>query len=161
MDEKSKLKKEITFDLKQDALKRHYPKPEGSTNPEFYKAAYKDIQDFMLRNGFEHRQYSVYVSKGKLSSKDITNLARKMQRELPWLSDCVNKMDVTSVGRQHNLNRVLSKEKEYQEKLQLKLSKVRVEEKKFRPSETVEKDISKAKETKKVNIKSKDFDEEI
>ena len=55
-------RKEITFDLSQEALKRHYPRKETAQDPQFFKRAYKDIQRFMDANGFDRQQYSVYVN---------------------------------------------------------------------------------------------------
>ena len=54
-------RKQVTFDLSQEMLKKFYPRG-NSKSETFYKKAYSDIQKFMLRNGFSHRQYSVYVS---------------------------------------------------------------------------------------------------
>lgn len=67
-------RKQITFDLRQAALKQFYPKKPLSLNPQHYKKAYRDIQRFMEKNGFEHRQYSVYTSIEKLSVADIVHL---------------------------------------------------------------------------------------
>ena len=61
-------RKQITFDLSQDALRQHYPRKETAQDPQFFKRAYKDIQRFMEANGFERRQYSVYVSAEKVTA---------------------------------------------------------------------------------------------
>ena len=42
--------------------RKHYPRKETAQDPQFFKRAYKDIRRFMEANGFERRQYSVYVS---------------------------------------------------------------------------------------------------
>ncbi|NCC08485.1 MAG: hypothetical protein EOM30_10740 [Clostridia bacterium] len=67
-------RKQITFDLSQKALTEHYPRPKLSVNPTFYKKAYSDISRFMRKNGFEHRQFSVYTSIEKLTNTDINLL---------------------------------------------------------------------------------------
>ena len=52
-------RKQITFDLSQEALRQHYPRKETGQDPQFFKRAYKDIQKFMEASGFERRQYSL------------------------------------------------------------------------------------------------------
>ena len=37
-------RKEITFDLSQEALRKHYPRKETAQDPQFFKRAYKDIR---------------------------------------------------------------------------------------------------------------------
>ena len=45
-------RKQISFDLSQDALKRYYPHKETGQDSQFFKRAYKDIRRFMEANGF-------------------------------------------------------------------------------------------------------------
>ena len=96
-------KKQITFDLSQDALRRYYPHKETGQDPQFFKKAYKDIRRFMEANGFERRQYSVYVSTEQRTSLDIALLAQRMGEELPWLRQCVKDITVTNIGARHSL----------------------------------------------------------
>lgn len=96
-------RKQITFDLNQKALSQYYPRPEFSINPLHYKKAYRDISRFMAKNGFEHRQFSVYTSREELTEAKVVTLTRKMAKEIPWLVHCVNQIDVTDVGAQHSL----------------------------------------------------------
>ncbi len=91
-------RKEITFDLSQEALRQHYPHKETAQDPQFFKRAYKDIQRFMDANGFERRQHSVYVSAEKLSALDAAVLTQRMAEQLPWLRLCVKDITVTSIG---------------------------------------------------------------
>ena len=44
-------RKQISFDLSQDALKRYYPHKEAGQDSQFFKRAYKDIRRFMEANG--------------------------------------------------------------------------------------------------------------
>lgn len=97
------VRKQIAFDLSQRALAEHYPKPAGSINPQFYKKAYGDIAHFMEQNGFEHRQFSVYTSTEKISDAKVTILMSDIAKEMPWLSECVNQIDVTNIGKQYSL----------------------------------------------------------
>ena len=57
----------------------------------------------METNGFERRQYSVYVSAEKLTTLDIAVLAQRMAEELPWLSQCVREITATNIGARHSL----------------------------------------------------------
>lgn len=53
-------RKQITFDLCQEALKKYYPHS--------LTQAYYDIRRFMESHGFEHRQSSAYVSLDKMTT---------------------------------------------------------------------------------------------
>lgn len=100
-------RKQITFDLSQKALAEHYPHPKFTVNPRHYKKAYSDISRFMKKNGFEHRQFSVYTSKKKLSEAEIITMIDEMAYQMPWLTLCVNQIDVTNIGSQHSLLQAL------------------------------------------------------
>lgn len=89
--------RQIAFDLKIASLKEHYPKPEQTSNEQYYYYAYNDIRSFMENNGFEHRQGSVYDSVNKLTRTEVHSLVEKMARTMPWLYKCINKMDLTVV----------------------------------------------------------------
>lgn len=96
-------RKQIAFDLSNEALKRYYPRRETAQDPQFFKRAYKDIQRFMAANGFEHRQHSVYVSSGEMTALDIVCLMQRMASQFPWLGQCAEKVDTTDIGSQHSL----------------------------------------------------------
>lgn len=96
-------RKQITFDLSQDALKQHYPRKETAQDPQFFKRAYKDIQRFMEASGFERRQYSVYVSAEKLTALDVAVLTQRMAEAMPWLRLCVKEITATNIGARHSL----------------------------------------------------------
>lgn len=91
-----RYRKAINFDLDTHLLKAKYPGAD-------YRAAYYDIRRFFERRGYEHRQGSGYLSAQKQTSADIYDLMDDLARELPWLSECVNKIDVTNIGQQHDL----------------------------------------------------------
>lgn len=93
-----KYLKAVNFDLSVHELEKHYPD---------YRKAYYDIKRFFKKQGFEHRQGSGYVSKTKLTQADIIDLLDVMNTELPWMSDCVTKIDVTNIGAQHDLKDML------------------------------------------------------
>ena len=100
-------RKQITFDLHQESLKRYYPHQEPVRNEQYYKRAYHDIQQFMHMNGFERRQHSVYVSINKVTTLDIVGLMEQLAEALPWLSQCVREVDMSTVGARHSLKRTL------------------------------------------------------
>ena len=93
------IRKQITFDLCQEALKKYYPHS--------LTQAYYDIRRFMESHGFEHRQSSAYVSLDKMTTLDVVSLAEQLAMALPWLSRCVNEIDVANIGVQHSLKKVL------------------------------------------------------
>lgn len=93
-----KYLKAINFDLSVHELEKYYPD---------YRKAYYDVKHFFKKQGFEHRQGSGYVSKKKLMQADIIDLLDVMNAELPWMSDCVTKIDVTNIGAQHDLKDLL------------------------------------------------------
>ena len=99
-------RKQITFDLRQEALRQHYPRRDAE-NPQFYKKAYADLQRFMAANGFAHRQYSVYISNDRLTTLDVVQLMERLAQRFPWLSPCVEEIDVTNIGVQHSLKQTL------------------------------------------------------
>lgn len=47
------------------------------------------------------------MSRKKLAQADIIDLLDLMNTELPWMSDCVTKIDVTNIGVQHDLKDML------------------------------------------------------
>ena len=104
---KSGSRKQITFDLSQKALSENYPRSKLSIKPRFHKKAYADISRFMKKNGFEHRQFSVYTSIDKVTNTDINLLMDNLTKEMPWLTLCVNQIDVTNIGSQHSLLQTL------------------------------------------------------
>lgn len=95
-----KYYKAINFDLSTYQLRKLYPKPN-------YRKAYDDLKRFFKRHDFSHRQGSGYISNQKLSTADIYDLMDDLVNELSWIGECVNKIDVTNVGQQHDLIELL------------------------------------------------------
>lgn len=96
-----KCQKAINFDLDTNALKMYYP-------GKHWRKAYKDIRNFLKENGFSHRQWSGYRSKGLLSDTQIIAIIKKMNKTYPWLSKCVNHFDVTNIGKTYDMLKYLS-----------------------------------------------------
>lgn len=93
-----KYLKAINFDLSVHELEKYYSD---------YRKAYYDVKSFFKKQGFEHRQGSGYVSKKKLTQADIIDLLDVMNTELPWMNDCVTRIDATNIGVQHDLKDLL------------------------------------------------------
>lgn len=104
---KNATRKQITFDLSDQKLKIFYPKPKFSINPKYHNKAWGDIARFMKKNGFEHRQRSVYASLNPMTRAEVLILVDRMAEKMPWLHKCLNAIDVTNIGRQHSLMRVI------------------------------------------------------
>ena len=98
-----KIRRQITFDLSDDKLKIYYPRPKWSMNPSYHKKAWKDIASFMKKRNFEHRQRSVYASQDGLTRVEINALIDSMIQNMPWLCNCLNAIDMTDIGKQHDL----------------------------------------------------------
>ena len=92
--------KALNFDMDTHQLKAHYP---GAN----YRQAYDDLRRFFKRHGFSHRQGSGYLSDQRLGTADIFDLMDELGRQFPWAADCVRRIDVTNVGRQHDLTELL------------------------------------------------------
>lgn len=100
-----KCKKAFNFDLDTQMLKEIYP---GKN----YRDGYRDICKFLEINGFEHRQWSGYVSKTAMSNLQINKLVERLINAFPWLKECVNRFDVTDIGEQHDLMYIFEKQPE-------------------------------------------------
>ena len=93
--------KAIYFDLNIKSLERYY----SSNNP---KNAYRPIKNFLLKHNFSHVQYSGYHSNFKTTDISIFDLIEELDNAYPWLKHCVQKIEVTNVGANHDLMEVLA-----------------------------------------------------
>lgn len=99
---KKEQRKLVTFDLDTEALKVYYPK----TN---WRKAYYVIRKHMISNGFEWLQYSVYVSKNKMSVVAVNNLIKDLINSNTWLNRCMRDCKLTELGEDFNLNVLFDK----------------------------------------------------
>ncbi len=90
-------RKALNFDLDTNEMKKRDMYPKG----------YSILGGALKKYGFEHRQGSGYVSKERLDSMTVARIVGKLTQEYPWLAECVNKIDVTDIGRQHDLTDVV------------------------------------------------------
>ncbi len=99
---KYKRQRAINFDLNGDALKKYY----SESNP---NGAYKDIERFMKNNGFIHRQWSGYCSKRPMTNFDLLLLFDQMYENMPWLNNCAERMDATTIDSVFDIKAMMSK----------------------------------------------------
>lgn len=82
------FRKYINFDLSTNELKKHF----NNT-----AEAYNKIKEFMTQNGFEHRQYSSYISKEPIDDYDFSQILEIFARKHIWLKDCLQSFDILNV----------------------------------------------------------------
>lgn len=97
-------RKEIAFDLDTHQLKKYYPNKN-------WRGAYEDIRKFMLDNGFEWRQGSVYVSKTGKPFSEISKVLNHLSKQHQWLNHCVRDCTVANIGNIHNQTYIFSDKK--------------------------------------------------
>lgn len=92
-------RKAINFDLNTNEMKQLGIYPDG----------YRQLGKSFEKQGFLHRQGSGYISKTKISNSQVIDAIERITEENPWLADCVNKIDVTDIGRQHDLTFIVKR----------------------------------------------------
>lgn len=90
-------RKAINFDLDTNKMKEM----------DLYPNGYKLLGASLKKRGFEHRQGSGYVSKERMDSVTVARIIESITKEQRWLAKCVNKIDVTDIGRQHDLTDIV------------------------------------------------------
>jgi virulence-associated protein VapD len=90
-------RKAINFDLDSACLREEFGGEQGR------RKAYRRIQSFLAREGFEHRQWSGYVSKTPMSNADVYDIVDRLAQANLWLDRCVNRFDVTNVGNESDM----------------------------------------------------------
>ena len=106
-------KKAINFDLSDVRLRKYYP----SNN---YKKAWSDIKSYLLDNGFNHRQYSGYISKEPVTMDYVIQHIIEMALLFQWLKYCVKEFDVTIVGDEYSLKNYIYQENNFIQNRNLK-----------------------------------------
>lgn len=102
-------RKAINFDLDTKKMKELSVYPDGYTQ---LKRSFKTL-------GFEHRQGSGYVSLQKIDSDQVNEVMIEIVTKNPWLADCVKKIDVTDIGRQHDMTAIVTEYSAISEELPL------------------------------------------
>lgn len=86
-------RKALNFDLDTKKMKELNLYPRG----------YRLLGSSMKKHGFEHRQGSGYISKAKLDGDNVYDIISDVVSENERLASCVKKIDVTDIGKQHDL----------------------------------------------------------
>ncbi len=82
---------EYSFDLIDKKVQRYYGRKS-------YKQGWKDIGNHLYNNGFDNKddkQGSCYFTSKKMSPQRANAIIRKMFKELPWVTFCLNKDSLT------------------------------------------------------------------
>lgn len=95
MDSSQSFRKYINFDLSTNELKKHF-----SNTAE----AYNKTKEFMIQNGFEHRQYSSYISKEPIDDYDFSQILEIFARKHIWLKDCLQNFDILNVENERKID---------------------------------------------------------
>ena len=78
----------INFDLDTKQLLKIFP--DSTREP------YALIKKFFEDRGFEHRQYSGYISKEPLNHYDIVKILERLGNNFTWLNNSIQKFDVSN-----------------------------------------------------------------
>lgn len=89
-------KKAINFDLDSAKLREEFG--EGGR-----RKAYHRIGRFLKQEGFEHRQWSGYVSDNPRSNAEMYDIIDRLAQNNLWLDTCVRRFDVTNVGSESDM----------------------------------------------------------
>ena len=142
-------RKAINFDLSTNELNKHF---KDTREP------YNLIKDFMLENGFEHRQYSGYMSKEAMDEFDIELLIKRMSKQYSWLYSCVQRFDVTDIGEQYDLTHLFTCESQRKQEPDITANRTKDSTKHYTPKELeiLEKSKQAIKKMKATDSHSKD-----
>ncbi len=77
---------------------------------------YSLLKKSFKKIGFSHRQGSGYVSRKPLSDVQVTGVLKKIAKQNPWLSTCINRMDITEVGNMFDVSDFVRKAANTQKK---------------------------------------------
>jgi len=97
------MRKSLNFDLDTNKLKEYY----SNKN---YTNAYEDIKKFLLKNGFEHRQGSGYISQKEMSIKEVTDIIEILTDRFSWLKHCFRTFDSYDIGDRFDLANIIVKQ---------------------------------------------------
>lgn len=97
----------MSFDLDTNMLKDYYPS-------ENWRKAYVNIKSFMLNEGFQWQQGSVYISSESLTEAETTAIIKKFIEQEPWLNVCMRDCVIANIGRSHSQNYLFDKNADIQ-----------------------------------------------
>lgn len=112
----AKARKQITFDLDTDAMKKYYP-------VDSWNNGYDVIKRHMKNNGFLWLQGSTYASEKPMSHVRVQGILDELIRNNPWLNKCMRDCRESNIGKEHNLNYMFDKEAEVKMREEIKAEK--------------------------------------
>jgi len=89
------MRKSLNFDLDTKKLKEHYPNKN-------YTEAYNDIKKFLIKNGFEYKQGSGYISKETMTRIAVTSVVKELNKNHPWLETCCKTFYYSDIGQEYD-----------------------------------------------------------
>lgn len=97
-----KGRKQVSFDLDINALKKYYPNKN-------WRNAYLIIKRHMIKNGFIWLQGSVYISEKYISSIQVTYIIDDLVEKNFWLNYCMRDCRESNIGKEHSKNHLFDK----------------------------------------------------
>jgi virulence-associated protein VapD len=93
--------KAINFDLSSERLREVF-------GEKGRRKAYAQIESFLRKEGYTHRQWSGYISQRPKSNLEVFYCIDGLARQHRWLDHCVNRFDVTNVTGQSDMIDIIS-----------------------------------------------------
>lgn len=90
-------RKQLTFDVDTNVAKQIL----GEQN---YTRIYADIRKFMTKEGWQHVEGSVYMSKKAIDNGDVSYMINDMIKQYPYLSKCIKQMHQTDISKVYSRN---------------------------------------------------------
>ncbi|HUG61676.1 MAG TPA: virulence factor [Methylomirabilota bacterium] len=86
----------IAFDFDTEMLERLYPNPS-------WRNAHADVRDYLLENGFEHRQGSVYFGEPHVTAVDCVAVVQDMASEFSWFTPAIRDIRMLRIEENNDL----------------------------------------------------------
>lgn len=90
-------RKQLTFDIDTNVAKE-------ILGEQKYRTIYSNIRKFMEREGWQHIEGSVYMSKKPLSTIKVAWLVDALKEEYPYLTKCIRDMHQSDISNVHGLH---------------------------------------------------------
>ncbi|MDR2639172.1 MAG: virulence factor [Helicobacteraceae bacterium] len=87
----------VIFDINTDRLKENY------IDLNIANDVYGAIKKFMIANGFEWKQDSVYFGTERINAVTCVSAIQKLARELPSLANCVRDIRMLKIEENNDL----------------------------------------------------------
>lgn len=90
-------RKQLTFDIDTNVAKE-------ILGEQKYRTIYSNIRNFMEREGWQHIEGSVYMSKKPLSTIKVAWLVDALKEKYPYLTKCIRDMHQSDISNVHGLH---------------------------------------------------------